>query len=101
MSLEFAVERLLDVGWTPGASRLLQRLPDGREYPEAGEVAREFAEAGLKLKVRQVALFSCYRAEWANAEGRVVGYCVGATEAEAAVYALAQLLASRQELAAV
>lgn len=97
MSLEFAVERLYQVGWVPASGRLLQSLEDGRLYPSPTEIRREFTEAGLKLTVRHVSLFNCYRAEWSSAEEPVRGgYCVGATEAEALVFALAQLVESRE-----
>lgn len=86
MSLAYAVERLDEMGWNGGGSL---RTSDGMAYPSKDEVEQEFAEAGLNLRLRHVALFNCYRAEWEN------GYCVGATEAEAVVFALAQLCGSR------
>lgn len=89
MSLEYAVERLYDLGWAPTPGRLTQRLEDGRAYPATADVLRAFGDAGLTLKIRHVALFNCHRAEWAG------GYTVGATEAEAAVFALAHLIKDR------
>lgn len=99
MSLEIAVERLYESGWMPTPGRLTQRLDDGRAYPATADVRTEFESAGYRLAIRYIALFDCHRAEWTSAGGRVEGYCVGRTEAEAAVYALAQLTASRSGLA--
>ena len=75
-------------------------------------VQREFGAAGLRLSIKRNALFNCAHASWVPVDepAGVVekaderhGTAVGASEAEAAVYALAQLLAVRQEqgLAAV
>lgn len=99
MSLSIAVERLHEAGWVAGSGVLVQRLKDGRAYPATADIVREFASAGLRLSIRYVALFDCHRAEWTNVEGAMEGYCVGRTEAEAGVYALAKLMAARQVLA--
>ncbi|MDB5173755.1 MAG: hypothetical protein JWO87_509 [Phycisphaerales bacterium] len=106
MNLTYAVERLLDTGWTPGTGMDLERLPDGRAYPSVLCVQREFARAGLELAIKPKLMFGCYRATWAPAgeplepaartderHGTVIGDC----QQEAAVYALAQLRAAQTE----
>jgi len=106
MNLTYAVERLLDTGWTPSIRIDLDRLPDGRSFPSVLAVQREFARAGLELSIKQNLMFGCYRATWAPAgepldpatatddrHGTVIGTC----EREAAVYALAQLRESQVE----
>lgn len=109
MNVTFAVDRLMETGWTPSLDLDLERLPDGRQYPSVLAVQQEFARAGLELSIKQNLIFGCYRATWAPAgesleqteaddrHGTVVGTC----EREAAVYALAQLRASMVELAAL
>lgn len=100
MNLTYAVDRLIDTGWTPDASFDLDVLPDGRRYPSVLAVQQVFARAGLELRIKQNLMFSCYRATWApigeplddehlsdERHGTVIGSC----EREAAVYALAQL----------
>lgn len=99
MKLTYAVERLLETGWTPLEDMELERLPDGRRFPSVLAVQREFARLGLDLQIKQNLMFGCYRASWAPAgepiqagqtdacHGTVIGDC----EREAAVYALAQL----------
>ena len=99
MKLTYAVERLLETGWTPLAEMELERLPDGRRFPSVLAVQREFARVGMDLQIKQNLMFGCYRASWAPAgepiqagqtdasHGTVIGDC----EREAAVYALAQL----------
>ena len=106
MKLTYAVERLLDTGWTAGMDFDLERLPDGRPFPSVLSVQREFALAGLELSIKQNLIFGCYRATWAPAgespdpstesddrHGTVIGDC----EREAAVYALAHLRAAQAE----
>lgn len=104
MNLTYAVERLLDTGWSAAAhSRAdLERLPDGRPHPTVEAVRREFAEAGLDLSVKQNFIFGCCRATWGPAGAAIDpdhseddrhGAVVGSCEREAAVYALAQLRA--------
>jgi hypothetical protein len=98
MNLVYAVERLLDTGWTP-VNQATERLPDGRSYPSVLAVQKEFTRAGLELTIKQNLVFGCYRATWApagetNSEGRTDerhGTVIGSCEREAAVYALAQL----------
>jgi len=112
MNIEFAVDRLLETGWTADERMDLDRLPDGRRFPSVLGVQREFARAGLELRIKQNLMFSCYRATWApigeplddsHAADDRHGTVVGACEREAAVYALAQLRAAQLEhqLAAV
>ena len=106
MSLEIAVERLYEMGWSAdGGDAGVRRLPDGRPYPSVAAVQREFAGAGLKLSLKRNALFNCAHASWGRgaAGDAQPATAVGGCEEEAAVYALAQLLAARQEqgLAAV
>ena len=73
MNLTYAVERLYDTGWTPSAESGLDKLPDGRLFPSVSAVQREFARAGLELRINQAPAFSCYRATWSN--GTVIGAC--------------------------
>jgi hypothetical protein len=100
MNLTYAVERLLDTGWTPDYTADLDRLPDGRPFPSVLGVQHEFARAGLELRIKQNLIFNCYRATWApvgeplndatpadDRHGTVIGAC----QREASVYALAQL----------
>lgn len=106
MNLAYAVERLLDTGWTPSLEFELERLPDGRSFPSVLSVQGEFARAGLELSIKQNLMFRCYRATWApvgealdpsahcdERHGTVIGTC----EREAAVYALAQLRTAQVE----
>jgi hypothetical protein len=105
MSLTYAVERLLDTGWTPSRDMELERLPDGRRYPSILAVQREFALTGLDLQIKHNLIFGCFRASWAPAgepldsgqtddrHGTVIGNC----EHEAAVYSLAQLREAQVE----
>jgi hypothetical protein len=107
MNLEYAVERLLDTGWTASPEFEVERLPDGRSFPSVRSVREEFARAGLELSIRQNLIFGCYRAAWAPA-GETVdpsihtderhGTVIASCEREAAVYALAQLRAAQLEL---
>ena len=85
MNLTYAVERLYQTGWTPSAEAELDRLPDGRLFPTVAAVQREFARAGMELRINHTPAFNCYRATWT--QGTVIGAC----EREAAVYALAQM----------
>ncbi|MGH7192547.1 MAG: hypothetical protein ACREJM_03325 [Candidatus Saccharimonadales bacterium] len=103
-NLEYAVERLLDTGWSV-SDEDLERLPDGRPYPSVLAVQREFARNGLELSIKHNLVFGCYRAAWAPAgESATIGQTddrhgtvIGACEREAAVYALAQLRAAQSE----
>jgi len=103
MNLTYAVERLLETGWSALAERDVERLPDGRAYPSVAAIRRTFAAAGLGLELKHNFMFNCCRATWApqgerpdpdHAEDDRHGTVVGSDEAEAAVYALAQLRGS-------
>src|SRR2546421_151758 len=65
MNLTYAVERLLETGWSPDEVLDTERLPDGRSFPSVIAVQREFARAGLELSIKQNLMFGCYRATWA------------------------------------
>lgn len=91
MGLDFAIDELYSTGWTALDTNDCDYLPDGRCYPRPGRVQREFTEAGFILTIRHVQLFDCFRAEWLDVNGDSSGAVVGRGEAEAAVYALAQL----------
>ncbi len=95
MGLEFAIDELYATGWTIPAGSSCPRHSDGRAYPGLGSVRGEFEEAGCEFSIRHVQLFDCYRAEWREPGGAGGGAVVGRSEAEAAVYALAQLRRSR------
>ena len=106
MNVEYAVDRLYEVGWIPAMDIALETLPDGRRYPAVIAVQREFARAGLELAIKHNMMFNCYRATWAPAGEELDpshradekhGTVVGACEREAAVYALAQLRAAQAE----
>jgi hypothetical protein len=106
MNLAYAVERLLDTGWSGRRDMELERLPDGRRLPSVLAVQREFARAGLELSIKQNLMFGCYRATWAPAGEALDPSCesderhgtvIGACEREAAVYALSQLRESQVE----
>ena len=98
--LTYAVERLLDTGWTPDQPIEIDHLPDGRPFPSLLGVQQEFARHGLELRIKQNLIFNCYRATWGPA-GEILsdstpaderhGTVIGACQREAAVYALAQL----------
>ena len=110
MNLTYAVDRLIESGWTPDDQTDLDRLPDGRPFPSPPAVQREFARAGLALSIKHNLAFHCYRCTWtpagepledgssfpATADLRH-GTVIGACEREAAVYALAQLRESQAE----
>lgn len=100
MNLTYAVDRLYEIGWLPDATMALDALPDGRPFPSVLAVQREFARAGLDLRIKHNLMFGCYRATWApageplddaHAADERHGTVVGACDREAAVYALAQL----------
>jgi hypothetical protein len=107
MNLAYAVERLLDTGWTATPEFEVERLPDGRAFPSIRSVRDEFARAGLELSIKQNLMFGCYRAAWGPADeapdpsilsGERHGTVIGSCEREAAVYALAQLRTAQLEL---
>lgn len=106
MNLTFAVERLLETGWSASGESRAEHLPDGRPYPGVAAVRREFERAGLGLKLKHNFMFNCCRATWApigeaidpdHLEDDRHGTVVGSCENEAAVYALAHLRALVQE----
>jgi hypothetical protein len=92
MGLNFAVDELYAAGWSALDSSGCSHAPDGRAYPNAHRVKREFAQGGCDLTIRYVQLFDCYRAEWKDTTGQASGAVVGASEEEAAVYAMAHFL---------
>jgi hypothetical protein len=109
MSLDYAVDRLYEMGWLPteGTGADYERLKDGRRYPSFAAVQRYFAEAGLTLSVKPNLMFNCSQAVWCpisedldptrsadERHGTVIGSC----DREAAVYALAQLLSAQAEM---
>lgn len=95
MNIDFAVERLYDVGWSAAFNTDVEVLPDGRKVPTIAAVQTEFARAGLELTITHKLMFGCYRATWASNEGDR-GTVIGDSEIEAAVYALAQLRRSQK-----
>jgi len=106
MNLTFALDRLLETGWTASGQPNLEQLPDGRPYPGIAAVRDEFERAGLDLELKHNFMFNCCRATWAprgerpdpdHAEDERHGTVVGNCENEAAVYALAQWRASAVE----
>lgn len=99
MGLDFALDELHATGWTSldTAAGPAQHT-DGRAHPSLDRVKQEFAAAGCKFTMRKVDRFNCYRAEWTKPDGQGTDSVVGHSEAEAAVYALAQL---RRQLVAV
>jgi hypothetical protein len=97
MGLDFAIDELLASGWTTLDLSGCECRSDGKFYPSAARVSREFRESGFSIAIRHVQIFDCYRAEWRDASGATVGAVVGKSETEAAVYALAQL---RRQVAA-
>lgn len=106
MNLEYAVDRLLEVGWLPVDGLDVEHLPDGRAFPSILGVQREFSRAGLELSIKHNLIFNCYRATWApagepidpsHAADERHGTVVGACEREAGVYALAQLKSAQAE----
>ena len=108
MNLTYAVERLLDAGWSSIGETDLESLPDGRPFPSVIAVQREFARAGLELQIKHNMMFNCYRATWApvgepldekHAADEVHGTVIGTCQREAAVYALAQLREAQRQLA--
>jgi hypothetical protein len=100
MSINYAVDRLFDTGWSPVHYEGTETIADGRRIPSVLGVQREFARAGLELSIKHNLVFGCYRATWAplgepldpeHAADEQHGTVIGACEREAAVYALAQL----------
>jgi len=91
MGLEFAIDELYATGWSALDTNGCEHDTDGRSFPSASRVGREFGDAGFDFSVSHIQLFDCYRAEWNERSGGDTGAVVGQTESEAAVYALSQL----------
>jgi hypothetical protein len=93
MTINFAVERLYETGWLPASGVQLEKLPNGLRYPSVSAVHKLFDEAGASLSLKPHLMFGCWRAEWTsvNTGDEITGTVVGSSEAEAAVYALANL----------
>lgn len=105
MSIQFAVDRLYEVGWLAEEGAELPRLKDGRRYPDVADVKRAFNDMGLSLNIKQNLMFDCFRANWgpvgeitvvAGIEDAEHGNVVGKSEVEAAVFALAKLIELRK-----
>jgi hypothetical protein len=74
-------------------------------YPTVAAVQRVFDGAGLELSITPHLMFGCCRAEWKAMDGNsasegLTGTVVGSCEAEAAVYALANLREQQFEIRA-
>jgi hypothetical protein len=93
MNITFAVERLYETGWLPSSDIDLDKLPSGLRYPTVSAVRKVFADAGATLSLKPHLMFGCWRAEWSslNSGDELKGTVIGSSEAEAAVYALANL----------
>jgi hypothetical protein len=105
MTINYAVDRLYQTGWLPTDNAHLERLPSGLRYPTVAAVKRVFEDAGLELSIKPHLMFGCCRAEWKALDGdapasELSGTVVGSCEAEAAVYALANLREQQFELRA-
>lgn len=98
MGLNLALDELRATGWSDLDSTGCAYDTDGRAYPTVARVRQEFAAAGFDFRVERVDQYACHRASWQERGGKENSAVVGYTEAEAAVYALAQL---RRMLAAV
>lgn len=90
MGLSFALDELHATGWSCLDSSGCAFDVDGRPYPAPARVLQEFASAGFELVITHQDKFNCYRAEWREAGSPETQAVVGHSEAEAAVYALAQ-----------
>ncbi|GJM19770.1 MAG: hypothetical protein DHS20C14_19830 [Phycisphaeraceae bacterium] len=91
MGVTIALDELYETGWSALDTTGCEADDDGRWYPSVAMVAREFEAAGFAFAVSHVQLFECYRAAWTDESGSPAGAVVGASEAEAAVYALSRL----------
>jgi hypothetical protein len=106
MQLDFAVDRLYSAGWTPAPGDELETLPDGRRFPSVKSITAAFARSRISLVIKHNPKFCCYRASWGpagqqidpnSAADQTHGTVVGACEREAAVFAMAQLLAAQAD----
>ena len=100
MGLDIALDELYSTGWAPLDTSGCSHDVDGRAYPTAERVRREFVLSGHEFQIRHVQNFDCWQAEWTGPDGES-GSVVGLTEAEAAVYALAQMRRRAASAAAV
>ncbi len=91
MGLHVALDELRATGWSDLDSTGCSYHSDGRAYPGVARVKAEFAAAGYDFRIERIDQYACSRASWRDASGGDAGAVVGYTEAEAAVYALAQL----------
>lgn len=91
MGLDFAIDELYSTGWAAPHGEGCEHSPSGRLFPGVRRIESEFESSGRRLRIRYIAVFDCHRAEWTDERGEAEGAVVGATEQEAAVYALAQL----------
>lgn len=98
MGIDIALEELYATGWSALDSAGCELDGQGRWVPTVSRIAEEFRGAGFALTVHHAQLFDCYRAVWMTTGGDPAGAVVGASEHEAAIYALAQL---RRQVAAV
>jgi hypothetical protein len=98
MALEYAIESLYASGWSAMDTRGCSHAADGRMVPSVQRVSEEFESKGYALRLQYVQLFDCYRAQWLDDSGGLLGAVVGQSEVETAVYALSQL---RRSLMAV
>lgn len=91
MGLDFAIDALYATEFKPTQVTHCVTHKDGRAYPTLDAVNMAFTAHGSALTVKHVQLFDCYRAEWRDDRGQVLGAVVGSTAEEAGVYALALL----------
>lgn len=91
MGITFALDELYATGWSTLDTAGCELADDGRWFPTAAVIAREFESAGYTLSVTHVQLFDCHRAEWRRADGTAAGAVVGQSADEASIYALSQL----------
>jgi len=96
MDLEIAIDELYATGWSAPDPTGCEHAPDGRAIPTPERVRQEFAADAAELTIEHIDRFGCYRAAWT---GSTEGSVVGKSEAEAAIFALAQF--RRQVVAAV
>lgn len=90
MGLDVAIDELVRTGWSGSDPRGCEHSPSGRVFPGVARVERELQRAGCTLRLRHLAAFDCWRAEWRDVSGGACGGVVGSTREEAAVYALAR-----------
>ncbi len=91
MGIDFAIDELYATGWSALDSAGCERHSSGRWVPTVERVRREFAKSGYTITISYAQLFDCHRAVWADLGGAPAGAVVGASEHEAAIYALSHL----------